>query len=59
MATASAARGSGVAASTREFIQAALSTATHHVFVGVAVLAVLMVVGVLLMPRRSSKLEFD
>ncbi|HEX6874754.1 MAG TPA: MDR family MFS transporter [Nocardioidaceae bacterium] len=52
-------RGSGVAASTREFIQAALSTATHHVFVGVAVLAVLMVVGVLLMPRRSSKLEFD
>jgi EmrB/QacA subfamily drug resistance transporter len=49
----------GVAPAVRDFVQGALSTATHHVFVGVAVLAVLMVCAVLLMPRRPAKLELD
>jgi EmrB/QacA subfamily drug resistance transporter len=51
--------GAGVAPAVREFVQSALSTATHHVFIGVAVLAVLMVGAVLLMPRRPVKLEFS
>ena len=50
---------SGAAPAVREFVRAALNTATHHVFVGVAVLAVVMVAAVLLMPRRSTELEFD
>ena len=52
-------RGSGAAPAVREFVRMALSTATHHVFIGVAVLAVVMVATVLLMPRRSSQLHFD
>jgi hypothetical protein len=50
---------SGVAPAVRDFVRAALSTATHHVFVGLAVLAVVMVLAVLVMPRRASQLEFD
>ena len=52
-------RASGVTAAVREFVRAALATATHHVFVGVAVLAVTMVAAVLLMPRRSAPLELE
>jgi hypothetical protein len=37
----------------------ALAAATHHVFVGLAVLAVLLVGALLLMPRRSRQLTFD
>jgi len=50
---------SGVAPAVRDFVRAALSTATHHVFVGLAVLAVVMALAVLVMPRRASQLEFD
>jgi MFS family permease len=52
-------RASGVTAAVREFVRGALATATHHVFIGVAILAVTMVAAVLLMPRRSAPLEFD
>ncbi len=48
---------SGVAPVVREFVRSALSTATHHVFVGVAVLAALMLVAVLVMPRRVQQVE--
>lgn len=50
---------SGALPAVREFVRLALSTATHHVFVGVAVLAVVMVGAVLLMPRRAEQLRFD
>ncbi|HLN76800.1 MAG TPA: MDR family MFS transporter [Nocardioidaceae bacterium] len=50
---------SGAAPAVREFVRSALAAATHHVFVGVAVLAVVMVAAVLLMPRRSEQLQFD
>jgi EmrB/QacA subfamily drug resistance transporter len=50
---------SGVGSSVREFVRAALTTATHHVFIGVAVLAVTMLVAVLLMPRSTTPLEPD
>jgi EmrB/QacA subfamily drug resistance transporter len=40
-----------------EFVRMALSTATHHVFVGVAVLSVLMVAAVLLIPRNVVELD--
>jgi MFS family permease len=44
---------------TAEFVRQALADATHHVFVGLAVLAVLLVGALLLMPRRSRQLTFD
>jgi hypothetical protein len=50
---------SGVSGPVRDFVRAALTTATHHVFLGVAVLAVSMLVAVLLMPRRATPLEAD
>jgi EmrB/QacA subfamily drug resistance transporter len=50
---------SGVSAGVEEFVRMALSTATHHVFVGVAVLALTMVAAVLLMPRQVVELELD
>jgi hypothetical protein len=50
---------SGVSASVREFVRVALSTATHHVFIGVAILAVSMLAAVLLMPRHAEPLEAD
>jgi EmrB/QacA subfamily drug resistance transporter len=42
-----------------EYVRLALADATHHVFVGLAVLAVLLVGALLLMPRRSKELTFD
>jgi Na+/melibiose symporter-like transporter len=50
---------SGVSDSVRSFVRAALTTATHHVFVGVAILAVSMLAAVLLMPRTTTPLEPD
>jgi len=50
---------SGVSESVREFVRAALTSATHHVFVGVAILAVVMLGAVLLMPRRAEPLEAE
>jgi hypothetical protein len=50
---------SGVSDSVRDFVRAALTTATHHVFVGVAILAVSMLAAVLLMPRTTTPLEPD
>jgi Na+/melibiose symporter-like transporter len=50
---------SGATAAVRDFVRAALDTATHEVFVGVAVLAVVMAAAVLVMPRRVDKLEFE
>jgi len=41
------------------FLRDALYTATHHVFLGLVVLAVLGVGALLLMPRRNSPLTFD
>jgi EmrB/QacA subfamily drug resistance transporter len=41
------------------YIRGALYQATHHVFLGLAVLAVLLVGALLLMPRRSEELRFD
>jgi EmrB/QacA subfamily drug resistance transporter len=51
--------GSHVSPRVEQFVRAALSTATHHVFVGVAVLAVVMVAAVLLMPRHVVELQLD
>jgi EmrB/QacA subfamily drug resistance transporter len=42
-----------------EYVRRALADATHHVFIGLAVLAVLLVGALLLMPRRSKDLTFD
>jgi len=42
-----------------EYVRQAIADATHHVFVGLAVLAVLLVGALLLMPRRSEQLTFD
>jgi EmrB/QacA subfamily drug resistance transporter len=42
-----------------EYIRTALYQATHHVFLGLVVLAVLGVGALLLMPRRSDELRFD
>jgi EmrB/QacA subfamily drug resistance transporter len=42
-----------------EYVRGSLFDATHHVFVGLVVLAVLMAGAILLMPRRSARLEFD
>ena len=50
---------SGASDAVREFVRAALTTATHHVFVGVAILAVAMLGAVLLMPRRAEPLEAE
>lgn len=50
---------SGVTAGVRQFVRAALTAATHHVFLGVAILAVTMLFAVLLMPRRAEPLEPD
>ena len=50
---------SGVTGSVRAFVRAALSTATHDVFIGVAVLAACMLLAVLLMPRTTTPLESD
>jgi MFS family permease len=48
---------SGGSAALRGFVRDALDSATHHVFVGVAVLTVLVVAAVLLMPRRTEPLD--
>jgi EmrB/QacA subfamily drug resistance transporter len=52
-------RHSGVSAQVADFVRAALSSATHHVFVGVAVLALVMVAAVLVMPRQVTTLDLD
>ncbi len=52
-------RDSGATAAVRDFVRDALSNATHEVFIGVAVLAVVMLAAVLVMPRRVSSLEFE
>ncbi|HEY0774695.1 MAG TPA: MFS transporter, partial [Nocardioidaceae bacterium] len=44
--------GSGVAPAVRDFVREALAAATHNVFIGLAVLAVLVLVGVAVMPRQ-------
>lgn len=41
------------------YVRAALYDATHHVFITLAVLAVLVLGALLLMPRRSSHLSFE
>ena len=50
---------SGVEPAMREFVRGALDVATHHVFVSLAVLAVLLVVAVLVMPRQTTELQLD
>ncbi len=50
-------RHAGVAPAVQDFVRAALSTATHNVFVGLAVLAVVLAASVFLMPRRSVALD--
>jgi len=50
---------SGATDSVREFVRAALTTATHHVFVGVAILAVAMLAAVLLMPRKAEPIDVE
>ncbi len=50
---------SGAAAVVKDFVRDALALATHHVFIVVAVLAVLTVAAVLLIPRRTRELTFD
>jgi EmrB/QacA subfamily drug resistance transporter len=42
-----------------EYVRAALFDATHHVFVGLVFVAVMMVAALLLMPRRTEQLTFD
>ena len=51
------AHASGSAVAT--FVRTALYDATHHVFVGLVVVAVALVVAVVLMPRRTEPLVFD
>jgi EmrB/QacA subfamily drug resistance transporter len=41
------------------YVRSALFDATHHVFVALVLVAVLMVAAVLLMPRRTEQLRFD
>ncbi|WP_158289755.1 hypothetical protein [Micromonospora sp. S4605] len=41
------------------YVRTALYDATHHVFIALAVLAVLALCALLLMPRRSSKLTIE
>ncbi len=43
--------GSGVAPAVGDFVREALAAATHNVFIGLAVLAILVLVGVAVMPR--------
>ena len=50
---------SGAGLAVRDFVRTALSTATHEVFIGVAILAVVMLAAVLVMPRRSTMLEVE
>ena len=50
---------SGAAAAVKDFVREALALATHHVFIAVVVLAVVMVAAVLLIPRRTRELTFD
>jgi EmrB/QacA subfamily drug resistance transporter len=50
---------SGAAAVVKDFVRDALALATHHVFIAVAALAVVMVAAVLLIPRRTRELTFD
>ena len=42
-----------------DFARAALSSASHHVFVAVAATAVLVALAISLMPRRTEPLVFD
>jgi EmrB/QacA subfamily drug resistance transporter len=44
---------------TAAFVRDALYDATHHVFVALIAVAVLGIVGLLLMPRRTEQLTFD
>jgi len=50
---------SGATEAVKDFVRGALALATHHVFIAVASLAVVMVAAVLLMPRRPRELTFD
>ena len=50
---------SGATEAVKDFVRGALALATHHVFIAVAGLAVVMVAAVLLMPRRPRELTFD
>ncbi len=49
--------GSGVAPAVRDFVREALAAATHDVFVGLAVLAALILVGLAVMPRRTVEVD--
>ncbi len=51
--------GSRAAAVVQEFVRRALTDATHAVFLGAMVAAVLLFGSVLLMPRHTSELHFD
>jgi hypothetical protein len=51
--------GSGPDGALAEFVRIALADASHQVFLGVMVGAVLTVVAVLLVPRRTRQLTFD
>lgn len=51
--------GTGLAPLVRDFVREALAVATHHVFIGLAVLSLLAVVAVLVMPRRATQLDPD
>ena len=42
-----------------EFVRAALYAASHAVFVGLVAVAVLALVALMLMPRRTEPLTFD
>jgi hypothetical protein len=54
-----AASGPGAGAALAEFVRGALADASHHVFLGVLIGAVLTVVAVLLVPRRTTELTFS
>jgi MFS family permease len=49
----------GQQSATAAFVRDALYDATHHVFVALIAVAVLGIVGLLLMPRRTEQLTFD
>ncbi|HEU4513079.1 MAG TPA: MDR family MFS transporter [Nocardioidaceae bacterium] len=49
--------GSGIAPAVRDFVRQALADATHNVFIGLAVLAALVLVGLAVMPRRTVEVD--
>ncbi|GAA1270431.1 MDR family MFS transporter [Sphaerisporangium rubeum] len=53
------AQGSAATSPTATYIRKALTEATHHVFLTLLVIAVLAVLALFLMPRRTEQLTFD